>query len=486
MASANISEGYFPMTPATTPFTSNAILRGHAQSRAVQSSPTRRDPNLTIKASHEMQRGASCQDNFAAMRQHARSPDIPSPPNTAPLEHRKSVDMAAFPQPNLFNMATLKMDIPLWDDGYNAANYSPMSNAVSSAMSSFQSSPEMPHMALFEHQDGGADGNLKTSGSLILPASQSAMNLGSYSSSAKQESHASSQSRSEIEDPNECIEETGVTCDEIAAFISFPDADNKWTCLFTECGKKFGRKENIKAHVQTHLDDRQFRCNDCTKRFVRQHDLKRHANIHSGVRSYSCPCGKGFARHDALTRHRQRGMCIGAFEGTPKKIAKRGRPKKSRPEVEGRLEKSAATRQRALEKLAQRSPSKYASSLSGSSIYSHPSPEQFHSALEQVATPPEHVSTPPELGDPSSSPAASNFFDFDDSAEAPVPLQSRSDIFGADIDLSVALTKDNNARDIDEILFEQYFGKAIGHVTAPHDLGDNPFISDNPWASESW
>ncbi|KAM0794478.1 hypothetical protein BDR22DRAFT_794605, partial [Usnea florida] len=90
-------------------------------------------------------------------------------------------------------------------------------------------------------------------------------------------------------------------------------------CLYPHCDKKFGRKENIKSHVQTHLGDRQFQCKDCLKCFVRQHDLKRHANIHSGVKSYPCPCGKGFARHDALTRHRQRGMCIGAFEGTPKK-----------------------------------------------------------------------------------------------------------------------------------------------------------------------
>ncbi len=474
------------MSPATTPFKHNAIFREYAQSRTAESSPTRRDPNLTIKASHEMQRGASCQDNFAAMRQQARSPNIPSPPNTAPLEQRKSVDMAAFPHPNLFNMASLKMDIPLWDDGYNAENYSPMSNAVSSAMSSFQSSPEMTHMPLFEDLDGGANGSLLTSETSILPVSQSAMDLGSYTSPAKQDSYPGSQSMSEVEDFNECIEDTGVTCDEIAAFISFPDANNKWTCLFTECGKKFGRKENIKSHVQTHLDDRQFRCKDCNKRFVRQHDLKRHANIHSGVRSYSCPCGKGFARHDALTRHRQRGMCIGAFEGTPKKVTKRGRPKKTRPEAEERLEKSAATRQRALEKLAERSPSKYASSVSGSSVYSHPSPEQFYSPPEQVATPPEHVSTPPELGASSSSPAASNFFDFDGSSEAPAPFQSKCDVFGADFDLSVALTKNDNTKDADEILFDEYFGDGVDHTTIPHDLSENPFISDHAWASESW
>lgn len=473
------------MTPASTPFTQNANLKRHSQSRTAESSPTRKDPNLTIKASHAMQRGTSCQDNFAAIRQLDMSADIPSPPNTAPLEHRNSVDLAAFPPPGCFNMASLKLEFPLWSDGYNAANYSPMSNAVSSAMSSFQSSPEMTHASLFEDLERSANGSLMDSNSCLLPTSQSAMDLGTCSSPTKQEMHPRSQSMSEMGDMNECIEETGVTCDEIAAFISFPDADNKWTCLFTNCGKKFGRKENIKSHVQTHLDDRQYRCRDCNKRFVRQHDLKRHANIHSGLRSYSCACGKGFARHDALTRHRQRGMCVGGFEGTPKKITKRGRPKKTRPETEERREKSAATRQRALEKLAERSPSKYASSISGSSVYSHPSPEQFFSPHEQVATPPEHIGTPPELGASSSSPAASNFFDFDGSSEEPMTMQSHPDIFGVDFDLSVGLSKDDNAKDSTSLLFEDYFSSE-DVATMPHDLGENPFNSDNPWTSETW
>ncbi|KAF2237311.1 hypothetical protein EV356DRAFT_421947, partial [Viridothelium virens] len=82
-------------------------------------------------------------------------------------------------------------------------------------------------------------------------------------------------------------------------------------CLYEDCAKKFGRRENIKSHVQTHLGDRQFKCNECQKCFVRQHDLKRHAKIHSGDKPHICLCGNGFARHDALTRHRQRGVCIG-------------------------------------------------------------------------------------------------------------------------------------------------------------------------------
>ncbi|KIW11050.1 hypothetical protein PV08_10349 [Exophiala spinifera] len=141
------------------------------------------------------------------------------------------------------------------------------------------------------------------------------------------------------------IEETNITLDDIAQFIEGPDpADNKWVCTYPQCDKRFGRKENIKSHVQTHLGDRQFRCDHCGKCFVRGHDLKRHAKIHTGNKPYPCACGNSFARHDALTRHRQRGMCIGAFEGTVKKIVKRGRPRKHRPEMDERVDKAQRTR----------------------------------------------------------------------------------------------------------------------------------------------
>ena len=314
------------------------------------------------------------------------SPDIPSPPNTAPLEGRQrgSVDLAAFPQPNFMNMSNLKMDIPGSIGGCNPSNYSPMSNAVSSAISSFQSSPEMAHMTLFEDINEGVNGTLVATKLSGLPSSQNADDLAVYPHPMKEDSYPRSQSMSE-NDQEDWID-TGVTCDDIASFIGWPEeGDNKWKCLYPRCDKKFGRKENIKSHVQTHLGDRQFQCKDCQKCFVRQHDLKRHANIHSGVKSYPCPCGKGFARHDALTRHRQRGMCIGAFEGTPKKIIKRGRPKKPRPDAEERLEKSARTRQRVLEK---RCLGEYASSASGSSASSYPSPEQMFDDMDFTTSSP--------------------------------------------------------------------------------------------------
>ena len=159
--------------------------------------------------------------------------------------------------------------------------------------------------------------------------------------------------------------QTGITHDDIATYIQGPDpSDNKWACLFPECGKRFGRKENIKSHVQTHLNDRQYQCPSCHKCFVRQHDLKRHAKIHTGVKPYPCECGNSFARHDALTRHRQRGMCVGAFDGVVRKLAKRGRPRKQRPEMEDRVEKAGRTRRK---NLSISSTSSFASTVSAGS-----------------------------------------------------------------------------------------------------------------------
>lgn len=277
------------------------------------------------------------------------------------------------------SMPTLAVSFPPNDNGYESSYYSSASRELSPAMSSFQSSPELSQMSLFPDTDTNMTDCSVPPQSSKLPSSQSAMDLGSISSPVGENLMPRSQSISDLnlDDPTDAtIEDTGVTIDEIAAFIQGPDpSDGKWTCLFPDCDKKFGRKENIKSHVQTHLGDRQFRCNHCRKCFVRQHDLKRHSKIHSGVKPYPCACGNSFARHDALTRHRQRGMCIGAFDGIMKKPIKRGRPsKKGRPDTEERLEKAARTRERALEKA-------YASSVSGSSECSFPSPPPMPAEL---------------------------------------------------------------------------------------------------------
>ena len=182
------------------------------------------------------------------------------------------------------------------------------------------------------------------------------------------------------EDVNASIVDTGIPAEEVDACISDQHPDTKfWYCLFEldngkKCNKWFKRKENARSHVQNHLGDRQYQCNDCGKTFVRQHDMKRHAAIHSDDRPHVCPCGSGFARHDALTRHRQRGMCEGAlpgFEKAEEDKPKRGRPKKERPDMETRTTKAKKARQMDHDNDAA-AEANYASSSSGMSEHSLP------------------------------------------------------------------------------------------------------------------
>lgn len=156
------------------------------------------------------------------------------------------------------------------------------------------------------------------------------------------------------------VKESSVSTDEIAKYIAGPDPkDNKWVCGFDNCNGRFGRKENIKSHIQTHLNDRQYVCDQCDRDFVRSHDLKRHLKTHSNNKPFICRCGAPFARQDALTRHRQRDMCVGGYSGFVPKTTKRGRPpKKTRPDMDAREAKSARTRQRVAQKVESVSPIK--------------------------------------------------------------------------------------------------------------------------------
>ncbi|KAJ5561435.1 C2H2 transcription factor (Swi5) [Penicillium sp. DV-2018c] len=186
------------------------------------------------------------------------------------------------------------------------------------------------------------------------------------------------------------VQQTGVSIDEITKYISGPDPeDGKWVCLYSGCLCRFGRKENIKSHVQTHLGDRQFKCDICEKHFVRGHDLKRHLKTHSGNKPFACACGASFARQDALTRHRQRDMCVGGFTGVVPKTTKRGRPPKkkaSRPDIDTRQAKSNRTRQRVAEKSASIAPANSQVTLQDAPMFN--SPNYAPSALVSSSTPP--------------------------------------------------------------------------------------------------
>lgn len=274
--------------------------------------------------------------------------DVPSPPNTAPVEY------------DPYDLLTSQ------ESDFESTEFQPVSKSMSiksedqetqttqlfSATSSFQSSPEVAYMPLPEASPAKAPKvpiNPATP-SRTSPQKSCSPQPDPSPSKAKLSPRVASIDNLNLDARVQAsITETGITLDEIAAYISGPDpVDGKWVCIHPGCDRRFGRKENIKSHIQTHLGDRQYKCDHCDKCFVRGHDLKRHAKIHTGDKPYECLCGNVFARHDALTRHRQRGMCIGGYKGVVRKTTKRGRPpKKSRPDMEERQEKAARTRERA-------------------------------------------------------------------------------------------------------------------------------------------
>ncbi|KAL2014237.1 hypothetical protein VTN00DRAFT_1762 [Thermoascus crustaceus] len=347
-----ISSNYFPMTPATTPFKKSAELASYSQ--GIQPSPTKKQSvsTLTPPETSYMQRARSLQgvpgSTFAQQRV-----DVPSPPNTASFDVFDG-QKSDFENPEFLQVP--KVHAP-----------------PSPGSSSFQSAPELADMPSPEENNG------KAPKVPIVPATTQRASprkpphqpsSGSPTKTKLSPRVASIDSLNLDSRIQASITETGITLDEIASYIYGPDPeDGKWVCLHPGCERRFGRKENIKSHVQTHLGDRQYKCDHCDKCFVRGHDLKRHAKIHTGDKPYECLCGNMFARHDALTRHRQRGMCIGGYKGVVRKTTKRGRPKKHRPEMEERQDKAARTRQRVAQKSS-------AASVSGSDVSSKSPPTE--------------------------------------------------------------------------------------------------------------
>ncbi|KAF7596426.1 Metallothionein expression activator [Aspergillus hancockii] len=328
---------YLPITPATTPFKKTVDLAQYGGDTQVTPTKAQRlSVPVSAQASY-MQRAKSLQ-GVAGTTFSQKKIEMPSPPNTASFEV-DSFDVFDCQQGSNFQ-------IP------KSESFSHNHSSTSSETSSFNSSPDlaaMPHP-----QDSG-----KAQKVLIYPVTPSRMTPkkspsapSSTSSKPKLSPRVASIDNLNLDARvHASIKETGVTIDEIASYIYGPDPeDGKWVCLHPGCERRFGRKENIKSHVQTHLGDRQYKCDHCEKCFVRGHDLKRHAKIHTGDKPYECLCGNVFARHDALTRHRQRGMCIGGYKGIVRKTTKRGRPRKHRPEMDDRQEKASRTRQRIAEK----------------------------------------------------------------------------------------------------------------------------------------
>ena len=358
---ANVLSGYHPITPASSPFRNSVDLSHCAED--VQQAQSMNNQYLTIASPtqplYRHQAKSMKENNIGPHPYHWQSIEIPSPPDTASFDV-DSFDVFDYQQASS-NTENKESNNSL--QNHNDKSQSPkpapppptLSSQSSDVQESNQRNQKVPILPITPRQANHRKTPSKSTPSKprLSPRAPSIGNLNLDS-----RVHAS-------------INETGVTIDDIASFIHGPDTeDGKWVCLHEGCGRRFGRKENIKSHVQTHLGDRQYKCDHCSKCFVRGHDLKRHAKIHTGDKPYECLCGNVFARHDALTRHRQRGMCIGGYKGIVRKTTKRGRPRKPRPEMGERLEKAQKTREMAAANGKQAAATASSSSVSGSSDFS--------------------------------------------------------------------------------------------------------------------
>ncbi|KAI0802865.1 hypothetical protein GGR55DRAFT_400946 [Xylaria sp. FL0064] len=339
---------YFPPTPMETPRVGTfeqaqppqRFVDGYDESNEETVKPVRQRTNRRSQTIFDEMRQAT--ESLTILPETRRANTMPTTGTVVPASSSASQYLAM----NQTHSADLRIETD--STGYQGPSY-PVSVCSEYSQCMSPAAPTAPEFGTFDFNKPQTGVEAAASDIIASVSSPSETISNRRAQHRRTESAASVASAASIAsiDIESTKTTTGITLEDIHQYIEGPDPkDNKWVCTFEECNKRFGRKENIKSHVQTHLNDRQFQCPVCQKCFVRQHDLKRHAKIHTGIKPYPCLCGNSFARHDALTRHRQRGMCIGAFEGSAPKNAKRGRPRKPRPEGDERREKAARTRRK--------------------------------------------------------------------------------------------------------------------------------------------
>ncbi|KAL6931385.1 hypothetical protein ACO0R3_002848 [Hanseniaspora guilliermondii] len=96
--------------------------------------------------------------------------------------------------------------------------------------------------------------------------------------------------------------------------------DKTFMCLFNNCQRKFPRRYNVRAHVQTHLEDKPYGCELCGARFVRKHDMIRHSKTHL-EKKFECEyCYRKFLTEKLAADHIEKKKCCVKFP-KPKKTS---------------------------------------------------------------------------------------------------------------------------------------------------------------------
>ncbi|XP_044743281.1 zinc finger protein 878-like [Chrysoperla carnea] len=78
----------------------------------------------------------------------------------------------------------------------------------------------------------------------------------------------------------------------------------EFKALCPTCGKACPSQGELKKHLRTHIDERQFDCHLCTKKYKSRDGLRNHLKVHAGLRPYVCTyCSKGFHTNTILKNH---------------------------------------------------------------------------------------------------------------------------------------------------------------------------------------
>lgn len=73
-----------------------------------------------------------------------------------------------------------------------------------------------------------------------------------------------------------------------------------------ECNRRFICQRNLKNHMVSHSEERNFLCEYCTKAFKSLKNLRSHKKIHTQEKNYVCSvesCGKSFIQNHVLKSH---------------------------------------------------------------------------------------------------------------------------------------------------------------------------------------